>query len=170
MFDQFMDLPIHVLVLHFAVVLIPLCGVLTALVFLKPALRTRSVPLPMIGRPAIQAPFAALAAGLNAGMLALTFVTVRAGYALQEKLDPSKANVPNNNHEQFGNLLLWIVLAVTIVSVITVLASRMNTFAPSALTGLAVVVAALAVASVGMTVVTGHTGSESHWGFLYEGK
>ncbi|MGQ0623278.1 MAG: hypothetical protein ACT4PP_01280 [Sporichthyaceae bacterium] len=170
MFDQFLDLPLHVLVLHFAVVLIPVCGVFTALVFLKPSLRTRPVSVPMIGRPPLTLPMVALATALNVAMLVLTFVTVRAGYALQEKLDPSKENVPNNDHEKYGELLLWIVLALTIVSILTVLVTRIDSFAPTARTGLAVVVAALAAASIVLTVVTGHTGSQSHWGFLYESK
>lgn len=168
MFDSFMGLPVHVLVLHFAVVLIPIGAAFTALVFLKSSLRAKVVTVPMISRAPAEVPMGALAAMLNIGLLVLTFVTVRAGYALQSKLDPSKENVPNNDHEKYGELLLWIVLALAIVSVITYAVSRMDNFAPTALTGLAAVVAALALATVAMTIITGHTGSDSHWGFLYE--
>lgn len=148
-----MNLPVHVLVLHFAVVLIPMGAMATIAVMVRQEWRTK---------------FAMYVAAGNVGLLALTFVTVRAGLDLQVKLDPTRQNVPTNDHETFGKALLWIVLALAVVSVITWLASRADNFAPVALTGLAGVVALLAFASAGMTVVTGHTGSESHWGALYK--
>ncbi len=152
MFDTFMSLPLHVLVLHFAVVLIPMGAAATVAVMLRPAWRDR---------------LAMYVAAGNLALLVLTFVTVRAGYALQEKLDPTKQSVPTNNHEQLAETLLWIMVGLTVVSVITWLAVRMDSFAPAAATGLAAVVAVLAVTSAGFTVVTGHTGSDSHWGSLY---
>lgn len=153
MFDTFMSLPLHVLVLHFTVVLLPIGAAATVAIMLKPAWRTQ---------------FARYVAAGNAALLVLTFVTVRAGYALQDKLDPTHESVPNNDHEELGVTLMWIMVALAVVSVVSWLATRMDNLAPAALTGLAVVVALLAVVSAGFTVVTGHTGSESHWGGLYK--
>ncbi len=157
MFDKFMDLPLHILVLHFAVVLLPMSAMLTAAVFLRSEWRAK---------------FAGLAAALNVGMLALTFVTVQAGEALKDKLNPkgSPNGPPSNDHEEFGRALLWIVLALAIASVITWFAGRMEGMLPAAVVGLAVVVGGLAVASTVLTVVTGHTGSQSKWGYLYGDK
>src|SRR3954468_22252925 len=146
-----MGLPLHVLVLHFTVVLVPIGGMATAAVMVRQQWRDRYL--------------AHVAAG-NLALLALTFVTVRAGLALQGDLDPTRTSVPTHDHEAFGKALLWIVVALAAVSLITWLASRADNFAPAALTGLAAVVVLLAVASAGMTAVTGHTGSESHWGAI----
>lgn len=153
MFDSFLNLPLHVLVLHFTVVLVPLGAMATVAVMVRQQWRARFAPF--------------VAAG-NVALLGLTFVTVRAGIALQHRLDPTGESVPTHDHEAFGKALLWVVLALAVVSMVTWAASRAANFAPAALTGLAAVVAALAVVSAGMTVVTGHTGSESHWGALYK--
>lgn len=150
MFDSFMSLPVHVLVLHFTVVLVPMGAVGTVAVMVKPEWRTR---------------FARYVAAANAGLLVLTFVTVRAGYALQTKLG---GEVPNNDHEALAETLLWIMVALAVLSLVTWQATRRDNLAPAVMTGLAAVVALLAVVSIGYTVVTGHTGSESHWGGLYK--
>ena len=148
-----MNLPLHVLVLHFAVVLIPMGATATIAVMARPQWRTRFAPY--------------VAAG-NIALLALAFVTVRAGIALQHHLDPTGENVPTHDHEAYGKALLWTVFALAVVSTVTWFASRAPRFGPAALTGLAGVVALLAFASAGMTVITGHTGSESHWGAIYK--
>lgn len=153
MFDSFMGLPLHVLVLHFAVVLIPLGATATIAVMVRQDWRTR---------------YSAFVAAGNVALLGLAFVTVRAGLALQHHLDPTRQSVPTHDHEAYGKALLWIVLALAVVSVVTALAARAPHFAPTALTGLAAVVAVLAVISAGITVITGHTGSESHWSALYK--
>jgi hypothetical protein len=150
-FDSFLGLPLHVLVLHFTVVLVPLGAMATVAVMVRHDWRARFLPH--------------VAAG-NVALLALTFVTVRAGLALQGDLDPTRTSVPTHDHEAYGKALLWIVAALAAVSFITWLVSRTDHFAPQALIGLAAVVAVLALASAGMTAVTGHTGSESHWGAI----
>jgi hypothetical protein len=156
-FDTFLDLPLHVLVLHFAVVLLPLSATLTAAVFLRPTWRAK---------------FAAPAAALNVGMLVLTFVTVRSGEALKDKLNPSgdPNGPPTGDHEEYAKVLLWIVVALAAVSVVAWFAGRMRGMLPAAVLGLGLVVGGLAVAAAVMTVVTGHTGSESKWGYLYGSK
>lgn len=154
MFDTFLwfDLPLHVFVLHATVMLLPLGAIATLAIFLRPAWRAK---------------YLRIAAAANVGLLVLTFITVRSGYALQDKLGGAES-VPTNDHEKWGEITLWIMVGLALASVITWLASRQfEDRSPTAVTGLAVVVAALAVASGAMTVVTGHTGSESHWGFLY---
>lgn len=153
MFDQFMDLPLHALVLHLSVILLPISAVVTALVAVRPYWREDHA-----GKVAL----------LNVAMLALTFVTVRSGYALQEKLDPTKQAVPSNDHEKFGERLLWVMVALTVVAVIAWAVSRTDHLPPIALTSVGVLVALLALGALGLAIVTGHTGSDSHWGGLYE--
>lgn len=155
MFKSFMNLPTHMLVLHFTVVLIPLAALATCAVCVVGKLREK---------------FLLYVAGVNVGLLVLTFVTVRAGYALQGKMDPTRRNVPNNDHAGWGDALLWVVLALALISALAAALSRLDVKNPAALAGLGLLVAALAVAAAGVTIVTGHTGSQSHWGYLYESK
>lgn len=157
MFDTFMDLPLHVLVLHFAVVLLPLSATVTVAALLRPACREK---------------FAAPVAALNVAMLALTFLTYKSGGALKDKLNPTgnPKGAPSNDHEEWAQILLWIMVALAVVAVIVWLTGRMEGMLPAAVTGLVLVAVGLAGAAAVMTVVTGHTGSKSHWGYLYDRK
>ena len=154
MFDTFMGLPLHVLVLHVTVVLIPLGAVAVAAVFCQPVWRQR------YGRVMV---------GVSLGMLVLAFVTVQAGQELQNRFRRiGDTNVPRDDHEMFGRALLWIVLALAVATALAALADRQG--APAALgTGFGVIVAALAVASIVLTVIAGHTGSKSHWEQFVDG-
>jgi hypothetical protein len=154
-FDKFMGLPLHVLVLHFAVVLLPLSATVTAAVFLRPEWRQK---------------FAGPAVILNLGMLVLTFVTVQSGEALKDKLNPdnSPKGPPSNDHEEYAQVLLWIMVALAVAAAVAWFAGRTEGMLPAAAMGLALVVGGLAVAAAAMTVVTGHTGSDAKWGYLYE--
>jgi uncharacterized membrane protein len=131
LFDTFMGLPIHVLVSHFVVVLIPLTAVATIAVALRKAWREKYA--------------APLAAG-NVAMLALTFVTMRAGEDLKDRYRGlGDAQTPKFDHEKLGQTLVWIMVALAVVS-------------------LAIwVVALLATSSVVFAVLAGHTGAESRW-------
>lgn len=148
MFDSFFGLPLHVFVLHFTVVLLPIGASATIAVMLRPAWRAR---------------FAQYVAGGNVGLFVLTFITLRSGYALQTDLG---GGVPVNDHEALAETLLWIMLALAVLSVTTWLGTRTGGMAPTVLTGLGVTVALVAAVSIGFTIATGHTGSNSHWGFL----
>jgi uncharacterized membrane protein len=148
LFDTFTGLPMHVLVIHFVVVLVPLSAMATIAVFLRPTWRER---------------YAAPVAALNVAMLVLTFVTVEAGWDLQSryrKLGDTQA--PKNHHEGLGKALLIIVLVLAVASVGT-WAGGVAKLPALAVTGLAGLVAVLAVASIVLTVLTGDAGSRSHW-------
>lgn len=152
MFDTFLGLPLHVLLLHFTVVLIPLVATATAAVLVwRPWRRALGAPL----------------VGVNAGLLVLTFVTVQSGQQLQNRFRRIGDNaVPRDDHETFGRALLWIVLALTIATLVAWLLSRGAGGAGlSGLPGAAAgtVVGGLAAASIVLAVLAGHTGSSSHW-------
>ncbi len=154
MFDTFMGLPLHVLVLHVTVVLIPLGAMATAAVFCRPAWRRA------YGRVMV---------AVSLGMLVLAFVTVQAGQQLQNRFRRiGDTNVPRDDHETFGRALLWIVLAFAVATVLGALADRQGAPAAAGL-GLGVIVAGLAVASIVLTVIAGHTGSKSHWEEFVDG-
>lgn len=151
MFDTFRGLPLHVLVIHFVVVLVPMGATATIAVMVRPAWRAQ---------------FARYVAAGNVALLGLTFVTVRAGLAFKKRLDPTgEGGLPGYDHQTYGEILLWIMLALATVSVITWLAARADQFHPAALSGLVAIVVLLAVAAIGMTMVTGETGAK-RWSFL----
>jgi uncharacterized membrane protein len=154
MFDTFLGLPLHVLLLHFTVVLIPLAAVATTAVFWwAPWRRFAGAPL----------------VAVNAALLVLTFVTVQSGQNLQNRfVRIGDMSVPRDDHETFGRALLWIVLALAVVTVVAWLAGRRSALSGALRTSLGVVVAALATASIVLAVLAGHTGSSSHWGDFVE--
>jgi hypothetical protein len=151
--DTFMGLPVHILILHATVVLVPLVGLVTIAVFLWPAWRKK---------------FAAPVALLNVVMLALTWATVRSGEDFKHRFRiQGDTRTPEYDHERWGKDLLWWVLALAIVAVLVWGIGRLPNLPGVVGIGLGSVVAVLAVVSIVFTAVTGHTGAEGNWkGFI----
>src|SRR3954447_21202831 len=148
-----MGLPVHILILHATVVLVPLVSILTIAVFVWPAWRAK---------------FALPVAGLNVAMLALPRATVESGEDFKDRFRVQGDKfTPEYDHERWGKDLLWWVLALTIVAVIVAAAGRVPNLPPFIGMGLGGVVAVLAIVSIVFTAVTGHTGAEGNWkGFV----
>lgn len=144
-----MGLPVHILVSHFVVVLIPLSAMATiAIAVRKPWRDKYAMPL-AIG---------------NVLMLALTFVTMRAGEDLKDRYRGlGSTQTPKFDHEKLGQTLLWIMVALAVASLIIWALEPMRAVAPVAVLGLAGVVVLLAASSIVFSVLAGHTGAESHW-------
>ncbi len=112
MFDEFRGLPLHPLVVHATVVLLPVTALLGVL-FVVPRLRMR-----------LRWPL--LAASL-ASLLTL-FVTRRSGEALQESLNlagPVAQAV--ERHQELADQLVWLVVALAVVAVVAAVAARPTT-------------------------------------------
>jgi uncharacterized membrane protein len=149
LFDTFMGLPLHILVVHFTVVLVPLSAIATIAVFLRPAWRKR---------------YAAPIAILNVLMLALTFVTVQAGGDFEDRFRAEGDKLtPRFHHEDYANVLIWVVVALAVLSVVGWWVSRGTNASPALAMSVGGLVAVVAVAAIVLTVLTGHTGSESAW-------
>ncbi|HEY2831264.1 MAG TPA: DUF2231 domain-containing protein [Sporichthyaceae bacterium] len=149
MFDTFMGLPVHILILHATVVLVPLVSVITIAVFLWPAWRTK---------------FAGPVAILNVVILATTFATVRSGLKFKDRFRiMGDQSTPEYSHERWGKDLLWWVLALAIVAVLVYAVGRVPNLPPFVGMGLGGVVAVLAVVSIVFTAVAGHTGAEASY-------
>lgn len=137
-------LPLHVLVVHLAVVLLPTAALAVLLVAVWPAARTRLGPLPL---------------ALALGALAVVPVTTSAGNWLRDRVGES---TPVRRHAELGEGLLPWVMALAVVAAAVWLASdRLDT-------GLVRVVAALVALVVAAgTVVTvyrvGESGARSVW-------
>jgi hypothetical protein len=149
LFDKFLGLPTHILVLHFTVVLVPLVALVTIAVFLRATWRKR-----WVGWVAI----------LDVAMLALTFVTVRAGWDLESRYRvEGDTDTPGFNHETLGKALLWIMVALAPTAVLAWWVSRIPNLSPVVNLGLGGFVASIAVASIVLTALAGHTGAEASW-------
>lgn len=148
-------LPVHPLVVHATVVLVPLTALVLLLAVLLPRFRTWAGWLPL---------------GLAVVSTALAPISTSSGENLEERLGESPLV---ERHAELGEMLIWWCLAMLVVAVaLTVVgrrAARSSTGAsrsPSKGIALALAVAGV-VASVGTLVqvaLIGHSGAESAWG------
>jgi len=153
LFASIDGLPLHPLVIHAVVVLVPLTTLGAVLV----AARRRWAPTfgPLVAAGAVASALAAL-------------VAQRAGNSLEEVLgytgEPAELI---QEHGRYGLYVVNLSVAFAVVSVASlVLTSRLGagTRWPRVLAWLA---AALGVAATVFTVLAGETGAESVWGYVY---
>lgn len=143
MFDTVFGLPVHALVVHGVVVLLPLMAVVTAAVACTPRWRLHAAWPVAVG---------------DAGMVAMTFVARQSGEALQTRLGGQVAQ----QHAALGRNLLWFATAVFLASCVVALLRRSDQARLGAVG--AVVVGVLAL---WWTIRVGHSGSEAVWkGFV----
>ncbi|MET8465405.1 MULTISPECIES: DUF2231 domain-containing protein [Micromonospora] len=106
MFEEFMGIPAHPLVLHAAVVFVPLLALLTVGYALVPLIRphTRWV----LGLLAVGAPLAALLAKLSGDAF---FERMRAANRVTPEFAPTI-----EAHQEFGDITLWATIGLAIVA------------------------------------------------------
>lgn len=139
MFDTIAGLPIHALVVHAVVVLLPLAGLATAAVAVRPAWRRAALPMAVVD-------------GL---VLVATFVAKESGEKLQTRLGGEIAR----DHGEQGDLLPLFALVLFVAALLVWFARRRV-----ALTSVAMVLAVVAgAAAIGWTVVVGHSGATAVW-------
>jgi uncharacterized membrane protein len=141
MFDTIAGLPLHVLVNHVVVVLLPLLAVLTVVVAVRRNLRER---------------YAWWLVGANVVMYLVTLVTKASGEYLQRSLGPQVAQ----EHSQIATVLPWFALFLAVASAGTALTARNRALGPVAV-GVSIVAA---LAAVVWTVRTGDSGARAVWG------
>lgn len=149
-FGSFDGIPIHVLVNHAAVVLVPLAG-LVGIAFLRPAWR---MPL--------RWPLVAVAVIATITI----FITRRSGEVLKESLgDQLKDNAAGRlveRHEELADRLwLWLLVFLAVTVVVALVLPRLTT--PLAGGAAAIIVAALAVVVLVLVAFVGHQGSKAVW-------
>ena len=139
MFDTVLGLPVHALVVHGVVVLLPLMAMITAAVACVPRWRAHAAwPVVVV----------------DAGMVAMTFVARQSGLALQSRLGGQIAQ----EHAALGTNLIWFAIALFLASLVVAMARR------SRRATLGAVFAVVAgVFAIWWTVRVGHTGSDAVW-------
>ncbi len=158
MFDTSFGLPVHILILHAAVIGVPVAALATIAVAVRPAL------LPRWGWWVV---------GLDALILLVVIVTRQSGQEFLDRLfpDPESRSDDLKTHIERGEDMLWYAIALFVVAVILVLVARrqqQSTAAGRPLPAFAVpTVAVLAVAAAVLAtiqvVLVGHSGSSAVW-------
>lgn len=133
------DLPLHPLVVHFAVILFPisLLGLIAVVMVAK--LRSKHL-LKAIAVVALTTPF--------------VFLAQQSGEALSEVLYEPEP------HAEYGEMLMPLALATLLAAVVFWWSLRGPKFLSQLL---AVAVISLAFAGIAMTVVVGHSGAAATW-------
>jgi len=138
-FDTVLGLPVHALVVHGVVVLLPLMAIVTAVVACVPRWRARAAwPVVVI----------------DAGMVAMTFVARQSGEALQRRLGGQVAQ----QHAALGKNLFWFAFAMFLASLVVAMIHRSQRVTLGAI--FAVVAGVLVVV---WTVRVGHSGADALW-------
>ena len=146
MFDLITGLPIHPLISHAVVVLVPLAAIGALILTFVTKWRTAYSPLVLI---------AALLSPISA------FIATQSGEALSERV-----GLPNP-HSTLGERLALVVLAFAIIFSIWFAierSARIRSKVPKILQQvIKVFVPILAIASLILTVLVGHSGAEATW-------
>lgn len=155
MFDQVNGLPVHALVLHAAVIFVPLLALGAVVYALVP--RWRPKVDWAVALLAVAAPASALVAKLSGGELYDRLLAQGLKGTGKEILD---------DHMGYGDLTFWFALALGVVSLaLVVLTSRRPGSLPRAAElGAAAVTVVLAVLSGYYVFKTGDSGATAVWG------
>jgi cytochrome b involved in lipid metabolism len=142
-FDLVFGLPLHVLVNHAVVVLVPLGAIAMILMVFVPRIRT---------------PFSYVSAGITLlGAVAAT-LAAQSGEALAERVGNPGV------HEQWGDSLVPVAWALVAVSVVWVVLTRLKAgIARVWKIIVAVPVVGLSIASIVLVILAGHSGAEATW-------
>ncbi len=144
MFDTVNDLPLHPLVVHSVVVLLPLAALLTIAVAARRSWR-RHAPLVV---------------GVDAVVLVLTWVATQSGQRLQARLEQLSGGAGvAREHAADGGLLPWFALALLGAAVLVWATRDRPRLAPVSLAAAAVT----GVGAIAWVVITGDSGAEAVW-------
>lgn len=150
MFDTVFGLPVHTLVVHAVVVLVPLAALGAVAIAVVPPWRAR------FGMPVLL---------LTAAAVASVPVAVQSGYAFVARLARINAVTPAVlAHQQLGRQAVWFTLPLLVFVALLVVLDRRRAGSG---TRLVTVVALLAVVAAGVAtyevVRVGHAGSTAVW-------
>ena len=156
MFDQINGMPVHALVVHAAVVFVPLLAALSIVYAVVPRWRAK------VGWAAV---LLAIAAPVT------TFVSMQSGEELRGRLVESGMSGPPlakiDDHMGYGTLTFYFALALGVVTLILVFLTLRRSDPPLprvADLGLAVIVVVLAAISGYYVFKTGDSGAQAVWG------
>lgn len=151
MFDLFNGMPVHALVVHAVVVLLPLMSVVTVAFVLRPRWR-RELPWAVLG---------------NLLAAAATYAAMASGEKLQTRLSNPDFAPAAEEHGDIAQYLIYFAIGQFVVSLIAWLLLRTKdetprTSAPKLVTSV-VLTLAVGVAATAWTYRVGDSGAEAVW-------
>jgi len=147
-FDTFFGLPVHALVMHVVVVLVPLAAAGVVAIAVVPRWRAR---------------FGVLVLVIATAGLAAVPVATRSGGELEDRLGASGVVARQiNDHQEMGERVIWPTLAMWVLAVVLVLMDRQRRRGTS-VTVVAVLAVLAAGAAAAQVTVAGHLGSTAVW-------
>jgi hypothetical protein len=148
MFDTIFGLPVHALVMHVVVVLVPLAAAGVVAIAAVPRWRKR---------------YGVVVLAIATAGLAAVPVATRSGSKLEERLGASGVVARQiHDHQEWGQRVIWPTLAMWLLAVVLVLMDRQGRRG-TAVTVVAVLAALAAVAAAATVAITGHLGSTAVW-------
>lgn len=154
MFAEFMDLPTHPLVVHAAVVFVPLLVLAAVLYAVVPRLRPRLGWV--AGILAVVGPLAALLAMLSGRELEKTLIAQGYGPAILDQVA---------THREYGDLAFWFSLGLGAVTGLLMYATgrRGRKWPPAVRFALPLLVVALGVVTAVYVYLAGESGARAVW-------
>ena len=148
MFDTVLGLPVHALVVHAVVVLVPLAALGVAAIALVPRWRERYGVLVLL---------------ITTAGLVMVPVATLSGSELRDRLDAGGVVKDQiERHADLGALVIWPTLALWLLAVALVVLTRRGR-TDRVVTGVVVLAVLAAAASAGAVVRVGHLGSIAVW-------
>src|SRR5688500_12316844 len=148
MFDTILGLPVHALVMHVVVVLVPLAAAGVVAIAAVPRWRER---------------FGVVVLAIATAGLAAAPAATRSGGKLEDRLGASGVVARQiNDHQEWGQRVIWPALAMWLLAVVLVLMDRQGRRG-TAVKVVAALAALAAVAAATAVTITGHLGSTAVW-------
>ncbi|GAA1935065.1 DUF2231 domain-containing protein [Nocardioides marmoribigeumensis] len=140
-----LGLPLHPLVVHATVVLVPLTALLVILTAVSPRVRVWAGPLPLVGAviSTILAP-----------------ISTSTGENLEHSLGESKLI---EEHAELGDMLVWFCLGMLVVAGATWFLHRRGNVTKGLGTALAALGVVAGAATMVQVVLIGHSGAKAVW-------
>jgi hypothetical protein len=148
MFDTILGLPVHALVVHVVVVLVPLAALGLIAVAVRPSWRRAYLPV--------------VAIIATAGLAAVPVATM-SGHKLKERLNAGGPVADQiRDHERMGQLVIYPTIAMWLLALALLYLDRKGR--PGRGVTIVAVLAVLgAVAAAGQVTIAGHLGSTAVW-------
>ena len=145
MLDTVLGLPVHPLIVHATVVLVPLTALLVIAAAVSGRARSWLGPVP------------AVAAVLCCGLVPLT---TSSGEALEHRLPD---NPLIEHHQELADTLIWLVLPLAVVAVAAWFVRRRGVGGRTLLAAVSVLAVLLAVGTLVDVTLIGHSGAKASW-------
>ena len=143
--ETVLGLPLHPLVVHATVVLVPLTALLLILSAVSPRIRAWAGPLPLLG--------AALSC-------LLAFLSTQTGQNLEEAL-PETSLI--EKHAELGDMLIWWAVGMLAIAAAQYLLARRRGAGKALVLGVTVLGVLVGIGTTVQVALIGHSGAKAVW-------